>query len=54
MDQILVEIALDGRIRYAIGALAGLGFAMLGFALLPQFLAECPAITPRLLGLCFP
>jgi hypothetical protein len=54
MDQILVEIALDGRIRYAIGALAGLGFAMLGFALVPQFLAEWPAITPRLLGLGFP
>jgi hypothetical protein len=54
MDQILVEIALDGRIRYAIGALAGLGFAMVGFALLPQFLAEWPAITPRLLGLGFP
>jgi len=54
LDQILVEIALDGRIRYAIGALAGLGFAMLGFALLPQFLAEWPAITPRLLGLGFP
>jgi hypothetical protein len=54
MDQILVEIALDGRIRYAIGALAGLGFAMLGFALLPQFLAEWPVITPRLLGLGFP
>ena len=54
MDQILVEIALDGRIRYAIGALAGLGFAMLGFALLPQFLAEWPAITPRLFGLGFP
>ncbi len=54
LDQILVEITLDGRIRYAIGALAGLGFAMLGFALLPQFLAEWPAITPRLLGLGFP
>ena len=54
MDQILVEIALDGRIRYAIGALAGLGIAMLGLALLPQFLAEWPAITPRLLGLGFP
>jgi hypothetical protein len=54
MDQILVEIALDGRIRYAIGALAGLGFAMVGFALVPQFLAEWPAITPRLLGLGFP
>jgi hypothetical protein len=54
MDQILVEIALDGRIRYAIGALAGLGFAMVGLALLPQFLAEWPAITPRLLGLGFP
>ena len=54
MDQILVEIALDGRMRYAIGALAGLGFAMVGFALLPQFLAEWPAITPRLLGLGFP
>jgi hypothetical protein len=26
LDQILVEIALDGRIRYAIGALAGLGY----------------------------
>jgi len=37
MDQILVEVALDGRIRYAIGALAGLGFAMVGFALAPQF-----------------
>jgi hypothetical protein len=54
MDQILVEIALDGRIRYAIGALAGLGFAVVGFALVPQFLAEWPAITPRLLGLGFP
>ena len=54
MDQILVEIALDGRIRYAIGALAGLGFAIVGFALLPQFLADWPAITPRLLGLGFP
>ena len=43
MDQILVEIALDGRIRYAIGALAGLGFAMVGLALLPQFLAEWPS-----------
>lgn len=54
MDQVLVEIALDGRIRYAIGALAGLGFAMVGFALVPQFLAEWPAITPRLFGLGFP
>lgn len=54
MDQILVEIALDGRIRYAIGALAGLGFALVGLALLPQFLAEWPAITPRLFGLGFP
>jgi hypothetical protein len=54
MDQILVEIALDGRIRYAIGALAGLGFAMAGFALVPRFLADWPAITPRLLGLGFP
>jgi hypothetical protein len=49
-----VEIALDGRIRYAIGALAGFGFAMVGLALLPRFLAEWPAITPRLLGLGFP
>ena len=54
MDQILVEIALDGRIRYAIGALAGLGLAMVGFALLPQFLADWPAITLRLIGLAFP
>jgi hypothetical protein len=54
MDQILVEIVLDGRIRYAIGALAGLGFAMVGLALLPQFLAEWPTITPRLFGLGFP
>ena len=54
MDQILVEIALDGRIRYALGALAAFGFAMAGFALVPHFLAEWPAITPRLLGLGFP
>jgi len=54
VDQLLVEIALDGRIRHAVGALAGLGFAMVGFALLPQFLAEGPALTPRLLGLAFP
>ena len=54
MSDVLVEIALDGRIRYALGALAGLGFAMAGLALLPQFLAEWPAITPRLLGLGFP
>ena len=54
MDQVLVEIALDGRVRYAIGALAAFGFAMAGFALVPRFLAEWPAITPRLLGLGFP